>query len=325
MTTRLLPLLLAALLLPTSARALPADAPTRADEPASAQAPAVPGDAELLSAAAQPHADVLRFAEQLLQDGDHYRAIGEFKRFVFLAPAAPEAFHAQLAIGRAYELGGKPGDAAVWLKRLAPLAPSESLRADVLVELAYARYLAGSSLNAADDLDGLLRNPKLVAAAQAATLERARYLLAWAQLIGHRPAQAAATFRTVNLAWTPELANQAEKALDLPSKSAVLAGILNALLPGLGHVYLGQPFIGLAAFAWNALFIVATVDAFRNKQWGTGAVLGGLELLWYGGAIFGAISGAEKYNRDAELNHIDELKRRYDPAPLSWPPQAPGR
>src|SRR4051812_10784897 len=89
------------------------------------------------------HAEVLPYAYALMAEGDYYRAIGEFKRFTFLAPDAPEAFAAQLSIGRAYELGGKSADGAAWLERLRPLAAEAHLRADLAVELGCARLVSG--------------------------------------------------------------------------------------------------------------------------------------------------------------------------------------
>jgi hypothetical protein len=263
---------------------------------------------------------VLHFAYSLLEEGDYYRAITEFKRYAFLRPGTEEIFPAYLAIGRAYELGGKASDAVVWLRHLQPYASTPQLRADLVVEIAFARYLAGSAPLAADDLQQFTSNAALYGSASHDTQQRALYLLGWAQLVSNRPQEASDVWRRVELPYAPQMADDALAHEHLPHKSPALAAVLSALVPGLGHVYLGQPLIGLAAFGWNALFIAATADAFYHRLYGVGAVVGGLELLWYGGALFGAMSGAQKYNRDAELNHLDELKHRYDPAPAAWPP-----
>jgi hypothetical protein len=92
----------------------------------------------------------------------------------------------------------------------------------------------------------------------------------------------------------------------LPEKSTVAAGLLS-IVPGLGHVYLEQYSVGLTALAWNGLFGYAAFEAFRHRRWGVGALLAAMELLWYSGTIYGAVSGAERYNRDAVLNYLDEL------------------
>ncbi len=288
-----------------------------AAEPASSAPPPPVAETPAVEA---PHREVLQFAYSLMDHGDYYRAITELERYSFLEPGAPETWSANLAIGRAYELGGKASDAATWLQRMQGLTTTPQLRADLLVELAYARYLAGSSQVASDDLERFLGDAQSSGEASHDTRERARYLLGWTYLTSSRLPEAAETFRAIDLPYSKSLALDVLGGTELPHKSPVLAGALSAVVPGLGHVYLGQPFIGLAAFGWNALFGFATYDALHRKIWGVGSVLAGLELLWYGGAIFGAVSGAQKYNRDAELNFLDTMKSHYDPAPTSWPP-----
>jgi hypothetical protein len=265
------------------------------------------------------------FAYRLLEDGDPYRAITELKRFAYQAPGSADVFPAYLAVARAYEAGGKAGDATAWLSHLDAYAGTLELRADLAVELAYARYLSGQTQDAAQDLGEFLADPKGAGAASLATRHRATYLLGWSELLTHRPHEAAELFERLPLPYAHALSEGALSLTHLPSKSPWLAGLLSALVPGLGHVYLGQPLIGLSAFGWNALFIAATADTLRRQLWGVSAVLGFLELLWYGGAVYGAVSGANKYNRDAELNQIDELKARFDPAPTSWPPAPAAR
>lgn len=279
---------------------------------------AVPARAE--PAVDRAHGEVLPFAYALMEEGDYYRAIGELKRFVWMSPGSPEAFPAMLSIGRAYELGGKAQDGADWIRRLNAVATVPRLRADVAVELGYAEYLSGDTGSAIAQLTDALQAPDLARGLSVSQRARAQYLLAWAYLFHGQADAAAQRFADVPLAEAPQLAEAARAYDHLPTKSPVLAGALSAVIPGLGHLYLGMPGIALAAFAWNALFIAATYDAFHHHLWGVGAVLVGLDTLWYGGAIFGAVSGAEKYNRDAQLNDLDALRSRYDVAPTSWPP-----
>ena len=80
-----------------------------------------------------------------------------------------------------------------------------------------------------------------------------------------------------------------------------------SLVPGLGHVYLGEYAIAITALAWNGLFGFATYDTLRQGNYGVGSLLAGLTLLWYSGTVYGAVSGAHRYNRDARLNFYDYL------------------
>ncbi|MHB1846469.1 MAG: hypothetical protein ACYCWW_16730 [Deltaproteobacteria bacterium] len=108
------------------------------------------------------------------------------------------------------------------------------------------------------------------------------------------------------------LAAETDRANGLPHKSALLAGVLSALLPGAGYFYLGEPGTGLAALSWNGLFGVGIGDAAVHHLWGITAVLSVFEAMWYGGAIFGSVSGAHKYDRDAWQNYVDGLDAQYD-------------
>jgi hypothetical protein len=277
-----------------------------------AGAPAAPSSTEAEEA--------LRFGTALMDAGDYYRAISEFKRVGYLQPGSPEAFACSLAIGRAYEKAGRAPGAAVWLEHLQYETTTPQLRADLLVEMAYARYLAGSAPTAVDDLARFLDDPQVSGSASRDTRQRARYLLGWAEVSSNLLPQAAETFRAVDLPYASALADRVLEGTRRPYRSKLLAGVLSAVVPGLGHVYVGQPLIGLAAFGWNGLFGFATWDAFDHRLWGVGAALGGLDLLWYGASLIGAISAAEEFNRSVESQFLDDLKSHYDVAPTSWPP-----
>jgi hypothetical protein len=78
--------------------------------------------------------------------------------------------------------------------------------------------------------------------------------------------------------------------------------------------------IGLGALAWNGLFSFALYESIRRDQLGVAVLLGALELLWYSGTIFGAVNGAQKYNRDTRREALEALRARYDDHPEAWPP-----
>src|SRR5512132_997919 len=71
------------------------------------------------------------FAESLLAEGDYYRAIGEDKRYLFLAPDGGEADSARMAIGLAYLRGGQSDAAAAHYAQVAKLVEGP-LQADAL-------------------------------------------------------------------------------------------------------------------------------------------------------------------------------------------------
>lgn len=271
---------------------------------------------------AQPLTDeaaVLGFAESLLAEGDAYRAIGEYKRFLYLRPDGPEADAARFAIGLAYLRGGQAETAADEYAKLADRYAW--LRAEALLQRGYARYVGGQNAQAERELTRWLARE--APAASEPARERASYLLAWTELTLGRGEAAAKRFAALgDFPGKPSLVEQA-KALDhLPERSPWVAGLLS-IVPGAGHVYIGQPLVGLAALAWNALFGFALYDAIRHKELGLSLVLGTFESLWYFGTLFGAVSGAQKFNRDARQNALEELRATFDDRPESWPPAPP--
>jgi tetratricopeptide (TPR) repeat protein len=257
-----------------------------------------------------PDADAyLRFAESLFTERDFYRAITEYKRFLFLNPQSPKAGWVQFRIGESYLEGGKLDAARFAFEDLLKVQKDPRLRRWAFLAMARAFYKRGMLKQSAGILDQLipeLEDPDLRG--------HALYLSGCARLKIGEAHKARTAFEGVGAdhqlagraGW---LSAQMERMEDLPEKSPVLAGMLS-LVPGLGHIYLGEYAVAFTAFCWNGLFGFATYDAFQRGHWGVGALLAALELLWYSGTIYGAVSGAHRYNRDARLNFYDELEER---------------
>jgi tetratricopeptide (TPR) repeat protein len=143
--------------------------------------------------AGTPEADQqLGFARALHAEGDYYRAIGEYKRFLYLYPDSPLADEARLAISRSYVQGGQGEAAEEYLRSLAELSPEWRTR--TLLEIGWARHVAGRSEAAALSLRAFLREQGAQAGAD---VDRARYLLGWALLNEGDGAGAADAFASV--------------------------------------------------------------------------------------------------------------------------------
>jgi hypothetical protein len=80
------------------------------------------------------------------------------------------------------------------------------------------------------------------------------------------------------------------------SKAPFQAGLLNAILPGAGYLYAGQPQAAFTSFSLNALFILATCEFFIHDMPVAGVITGGFECGWYFGGIHGAYHAAKKHN-----------------------------
>jgi hypothetical protein len=253
------------------------------------------------------------FARTLAGEGDHYRAIGEYKRALFLAPGSSEAGRWRYGIAESYRRGEQHDAAVRAFDELGSSDPGWR---------PFAALGAARSTLAAGNAD-----VAVIRAREAATLlepmgraREAYWVEAWALLKAGRDAEAKAAFeRARGDGMLGEAADRALAAMpsleQLPTKSPALAGALG-LVPGLGHLYLGEPGTALSALAWNGVFAWALVDALRAEQWSLAVVLGMFEAMWYGGSIVGAVSGAHRYNHDARVNALEDLTRAASPALL---------
>jgi TM2 domain-containing membrane protein YozV len=79
-------------------------------------------------------------------------------------------------------------------------------------------------------------------------------------------------------------------------KSVSNAQTFNALLPGAGYFYVGQPQAGITALLLNGLFIAATYQFFHRGDIAAGIVFASFEAGWYFGGIYGVGLEAKYYN-----------------------------
>jgi TM2 domain-containing membrane protein YozV len=246
------------------------------------------------------------FAVHLEEAGEHYRAITEYGRFGFHFPDDRRAPEARYRTGRCL-VAGEKWDAAEQAFRDAaadPRDPAIALKAALaLADSAYRRGRYGSVPALAQRVT--LAAPGSPEAAQARRL---------GELALVRVGQADAALR---LAAEGGDALERDVVADLAvdgakgdAMSPALAGALSAVLPGSGQLYLGRPKDALVAFVLNGLFIYGAYESAQQDAWGLFAVCATLEVGWYAGNVYGAVSGAEKHNRKAREDRLAPAERR---------------
>lgn len=80
------------------------------------------------------------------------------------------------------------------------------------------------------------------------------------------------------------------------AKSVNKARVMNALLPGLGYMYVQQINTGITALIVNAVFIGATYQFAKHGLVFPAIISGSLEVGWYVGGIWGAGRAAAEFN-----------------------------
>ncbi len=246
--------------------------------------------AALSSLAASPGGN-LRFARQLLQEGDYYRSITEYKRVLFFA--APESVdlrhHAILGIGEALFAGGEYERSGEWLhSHLNELQSEDERREGVrLMSRSFLVGNAGLRLLEVIDRESLDRSDEgFYRALGLANLGR------WSESAGAFDALASDRIYgavSVNFA---TIARDADRS---SWRSPRIAGLLG-LVPGLGYLYAGHKQTAIAAVIVNAVFAGATIQAFRSEQEVLGGFLAAFTLSWYAGSIYGSVQGARRSN-----------------------------
>lgn len=267
--------------------------------------------------AAEPAGDpTMAFGDHLFRQGDYYRAITEYERFLFLKPDDPRANAVRLKIGAAYYRGEKWEAAARRLQDVRARAPDSEAGCQALL------YLAAGALRQKDYGRALSYLEEFQAAR--ATDPHRDAVLAELILTHLRRGEIEPAERLLETALAQPGAGLKIKPDDLeewrnrPVKSPRLAGAMSAVLPGAGQGYVGRWSDATLAFVVNGVFIWGTAAAFNQDEDVAGTFLAALEATWYFGNIYNAVNGAQKANRAAEDRVIDGIRIRYG---LTFPPE----
>jgi hypothetical protein len=274
--------------------------------------PAIPGmSAEQL----------LVFADYLLQTGEYVRAITEYRRFLLHHPDDARCAMAHFSMGLAWYRWERFADAFHTFQEVAVHYPGTSYgeqawlwQGESLVRQGHYRAAGTLYAELAQRFHGTVLE------------EHARYQHAWTLLYQRQWHEAASqlghiTPHSILYTNAQSLAQGAMAGERLPSKSPTLAGILSALLPGSGQLYLGRLGDGLLAFCLNGLFIAGALEATQHHALTVAGLLSFLEVGWYAGTVYGAVNGAYKYNRHTTETFLRNLDNNLH-LPVPSPPQA---
>jgi TolA-binding protein len=254
---------------------------------------------------------ILTFAEQLLKEGEFFRAITEYRRFIFVYPDDARAAMALFRIGLAYYRGQKYAEALQTFRDVAQQYPESSY--GNLAQLWQGESLLRQAQYgpAAEIYADMRQRLGTEAAGQFAHYQRG-----WTMLYQRRWQEAATELQQISPTSSlyPAAQQLAAAGLDgehLPQKSPLLAGILSGVLPGSGQLYDGRPGDALLAFLLNGVFIVGTVEAIHHGEFAIAGILSFFEAGWYTGNVYGAVNGAHKYNRHVTETFLQNLENRF--------------
>jgi len=248
-----------------------------------------------LSCAAEPG-----FADSLFNEGDYFRAITEYKRFLFDHPDSTIAPRAQLNIARSYLQAERWQDADTALQQVIetyPAAPEADIARTMRIESAFKQSNFSQAVQISDT----------TTLATLSLINQQQRLRIWALAYQGKYSEA----RLVSPNASDSLNTQDLQQLEqLPMKSPVLAGSLSALLPGAGQLYAKRYREAGLALLLNAAFIAGGVQAIDSGNEVLGGILLFFEAGWYGGNIYNAMNSVHKYNRTLQHSTLIQLRQR---------------
>ncbi|MBI3326622.1 MAG: tetratricopeptide repeat protein [Nitrospinae bacterium] len=247
------------------------------------------------------------FAQSLFDEGEYYRAIGEFQRFLFFYPGHPLISEAQLRIGMAFFCGERWLQAFEVFRHVAQSTPGTSIGQAAALWMAETRARGGDHARAIHlYADVINRYPGTAAS------ERAAYLIGWSyvrqrQWDEARRALAAIAEESPYHSSAQRLAAALDPPPPFPQRSPTLARVFAMALPGAGQLYAGNPLDGMIGLGVHGALTAGT----------TGAVLAGLEVAAALGAFFAwgfyraqladAAASARAFNSQAEEHFLAQL------------------
>jgi tetratricopeptide (TPR) repeat protein len=248
------------------------------------------------------------FAQSRLDVGAFDEAIAEFNRFVYFFPADHRVPRALFQTGMAHFRAGRYSAAAAVFDRQTGGDADSPLGSDAFFMLSRAHARQGMIEQAMVDLYNLM-----VVSTKKAVLDRARYELGWLHVEQGRWNDAGQAFDRI----TPDnrdrfrvddLKAALVRSDTIAVKNPTTAGMLS-IVPGGGQLYCKRYQDAMTAFLINAGLIWAAWEAFDNEQYALGGVISFVEFGFYAGNIYGAVSGAHKYNRDRISEFRESLYR----------------
>lgn len=250
---------------------------------------------------------VMAFADHLYERDDYHRAIGEYKRFVYLFPTEPRVLQARFKMGMSYEKSGHLDNAIDVFRGILADNPSPEVSQSVVYEVGKCYFMGRDYLNSSKILTDL-------------NSDRSLALAGWAFLRAGEYRQASEAFGKACEA-KPEgylfglcasLSQESQEGEAIPRKSAALAAALSVPLPGAGRAYCGRLGDGVFSLLVVAASYAGAYHYYDDEQYPLSASLLALGLLFHAGDVYGAYNSARIYNAVEEEAFLRSFENRHN-------------
>jgi tetratricopeptide (TPR) repeat protein len=252
----------------------------------------------------------LKIADAFMEEGEYYRAITEYKKFLILLPDSAKADYASFGIAMAYFKGEEYGAAVRSFVAVREKYPESGYAIP-------ASYLEGTSQwklknydRARVALETLVEQhpeseyaPRSLVVISLAALDENKVEVsrqALKRFLDRYPGHPGEEN-------VREAVVQLDRYQELPEKSPVLAGVMSAILPGSGYIYAEHYGDGITAFLINGLFIAGTITAIHQENYAVAGIVGGVGVPFYLGNIYGSANAAKKWNLTVRNEIIQKI------------------
>jgi len=258
----------------------------------------------------------LRMADAFMEEGEYFRAITEYKKYLILFPDSGKADYASFGIGMAYYKGEEYRDAARTFSSMREKYPESAHALPARYHEGFSRWKLKDYEAARVTLETLAEDhpesvyaPRALAASSLVALDEDKPGVSRAGLerfVDRYPGHPGADSVKTALALL-------ERYPDRPRKSPVLAGFLSAVLPGSGYMYAEHYGDGVTAFLINGLFIAGAATGFHQENYAVGTIVAGVGLPFYLGNIYGSANAAKKWNEGVRNEFIEKIHLTLSP------------
>lgn len=241
----------------------------------------------------------LKVADAFWEEGEYYRAVTEYKRFLILFPDSDRADYALFKTGLACYQGEEYETAAKSFRTLRERHPDSGYGAQAYYFEGLTHWKNKQYGEAQKAFENLVSAFPQSESAPLALVAGAMLALERENVHASRRGLQTLAASYPDYPVAPK-AGEALKLLEqyeqLPCKSEVLAGVMSAVVPGSGYFYAAHYGDGITAFLINALAVAGIVTATYQENYAVAAIVGGIGLPFYFGNIYGSANAAKKWN-----------------------------
>lgn len=250
------------------------------------------------------------FAEHYFESRQYSRAVDEFKRFVYFFPGDIRVEQAMFNIGMSNFLNRRYSEAVEDFQALIDRFELDALSVKSYFMIGESHMELGAPGAAVIALNNLA-----TVSSGVDVRDEAYYRIGWVYIETASWENARHYFSKISPSNRGkykllELSENLDREKSIPGKDPSLAGLLS-IVPGGGFAYCERYRDALVAFLLNGALIYAAYEAFDADNPALGAVIGFVEVGFYGGNIYGAVGSAHKYNMEKTGQFIEEIKERH--------------